>query len=130
MKIPKQARRDGKELFQLCLVNGLLDEGRVRQTVKQVLQAKPRGYLAILAHFQHLLKLHLESRTATIESPQPLGDREKAAVSAQLGSKYGPGLIFNFAQNPELIGGLRIRVGSDVIDGSVRGRLTALEQKF
>jgi F-type H+-transporting ATPase subunit delta len=130
MKISKQARREAKELFRRCLTDGLLDEGRARQVVTRVLQIRPRGYLAILSHFQHLVKLHLEERTARIESPVPLDDRQKAAITAQLSQRYGSGLIFAFQENPGLIGGLRVRVGSDVIDGSVRGRLAALEQSF
>jgi len=35
-----------------------------------------------------------------------------------------------FGVNPELIGGLRVKVASDVFDGSVRGRLAALESGF
>ena len=52
MKISKLARREAKELFRCCLSNGLLDENRARQAVQQVLASKPRGYVAILSHFQ------------------------------------------------------------------------------
>ena len=74
MKISKQARRDAKQLFRCCCVNGLLDEGKVRQVVQQVIAAKPRGYLAILSHFERLLKLDLDRRTARVESPAPLAE--------------------------------------------------------
>ena len=37
MKTIKQVRREAKHLFRLCLVNGSLDEGRVRQVVQSVL---------------------------------------------------------------------------------------------
>ena len=43
---------------------------------------------------------------------------------------YGPGLNISFVQNPELIAGLRIKVGSDVYDGSVQARLAALQESF
>jgi F-type H+-transporting ATPase subunit delta len=43
---------------------------------------------------------------------------------------YGPALNFSFVENPALIGGIRITVGSDVYDGSVQGRLATLEQRF
>jgi F-type H+-transporting ATPase subunit delta len=36
----------------------------------------------------------------------------------------------SFAQNPALIGGLRIQVGSDLYDGSVKTRLQKLEESF
>ena len=57
MKVSKQAKRESKALFRSCVANGMLEEGRVRQAVQRVLEIKPRGYLAILSHFQRLVKL-------------------------------------------------------------------------
>jgi len=128
MKVPKRARREAKELFRSCLANGLLDDQRTRQAVQRVLQAKPRGYLAILSHFVRLVKLHLEGRSASVQSAVPLDRSQQAALQAGLTRRYGPGLIFSFSQDPALIGGLRLQVGCDVLDGSVRARLAALEE--
>jgi F-type H+-transporting ATPase subunit delta len=128
MKITKQARRDAKELFRSAQVNGVLDENRVRQIVDEVLSKKPRGYLAILAHFERLVKLDLDRRTARIETVQALESTLQDTVKAALTKRYGPGLAFSFAQNPALIGGMRIKVGSDVYDGSIQSRLAQLEE--
>lgn len=130
MKISKQARREAKELFRSCVAAGLLDETRVRRAVQRVLELKPRGYLPILSHFQRLVRLDVERRTARIESATPLAADLQARVQASLGTTYGPGLQIAFAQNPALIGGMRVQVGSDVYDGSVRARLAALERSF
>ena len=130
MKISKQARRDAKQLFRSCQVGGLLDEGKVRQVVQRVIAGKPRGYLALLSHFQRLVKLELDRRTARVQSPGPLAEPEQAAIRANLGRRYGDGLIFSFTQAPGLIGGLRVQVGSDVFDGSVEARLAGLESSF
>ena len=126
MKISKQARRSAKELFLACRPNGVLDETRVRQVVQQVIQAKPRGYFAILSHFQRLLKLDVEKRTARVESPVPLAQGQQETIKANLTRRYGDGLSFAFAQNPKLLGGLRVQVGSDVYDGSIQARLADL----
>jgi F-type H+-transporting ATPase subunit delta len=130
MKISKQARRDAKQLFRSCLVQGLLDENRARQLVQQVIQARPRGYVAILNHFLRLLKLDLDRRKATVESAVPLPPDLQAKVQAGLGRRYGAGLNLAFALNPALIGGLRIKVGSDVYDSSIQARLAALQESF
>lgn len=130
MKISKQARRDAKQLFSSCRVNGLLDEHRVRQVVKEVVAKRPRGYVAILSHFQRLVKLDVERRTARIESALPPSDSLKSSVTANLTKRYGSGLNITFGVNPELIGGLRVKVGSDVYDGSIKARLGALEESF
>jgi F-type H+-transporting ATPase subunit delta len=126
VKISKQARRDAKELFLACKPNGVLDENRVREVVQRVIQTKPRGYIPILSHFQRLVKLEVERRTAHIESPVSLEEGQQAAIKANLTRRYGEGLTFVFAQNPKLLGGLRVQVGSDVFDGSVQARLAEL----
>ena len=130
MKISKQARRDGKTLFTNCRVNGVLDENRVRQTVSAVIAQKPRGFVGILSHFQRLVKLDIERRTARVESATQLSDSLAASVKANLAQRYGPGLDVGFAVNPALIGGLRVKVGSDVFDGSVRARLNELAESM
>ena len=130
VKTSKQARRDAKELFRACRVNGLLDAAKVRQVVKLVIAAKPRGYFAILNYFQRLVKLDLDRRTARVESPVPLDEPQQASLRTNLARRYGDGLIFAFTQNSALIGGLRVQIGSDVFDGSVEARLAALETSF
>jgi F-type H+-transporting ATPase subunit delta len=130
VKISKQARRDAKQLYRACRVNSVLDEGRVRQAVQQVIATKPRGYFAILSHFQRLVKLDVERRTARVQSPLPLAEPQQAAIQASLAHRYGAGLRFAFTQKPSLIGGLRVQVGSDVFDGSVQARLADLEASF
>lgn len=130
MKISKRAKRDAKQLFRSCLAEGLLSEDRVRQAVQRAVAAKPRGYLGMLLHFERLVKLDLERRSARVESAAPLAADLQAAIQADLARLYGPGLNLSFAQNPALLGGLRIKVGSDVYDGSVRARLDALEGAF
>jgi len=130
MRISKQARRDAKRLFRACLVNGLLAETKVRETVQMVIAAKPRGYLGILTHFQRLVKLELDRCSARIESAVPLGADSRADVQTRLGRRYGAGLSFDFRPNAALLGGMRIQVGSDVYDSSVRARLDALAGSF
>ena len=127
MKISKQARRDAKQLFNVCKVGGVLNEDRVRQTVGVVIEKKPRGYVGILAHLQRLVKLDIERRSARVESAVATSDSLQTAVKANLAQRYGQGLSVTFAVNPSLIGGLRVKVGSDVFDGSVKAHLAELE---
>src|SRR5688572_17688159 len=122
MKTTKQARRDAKTLFRSCLTNGLLDEAKVRTVVQKVLAAKPRGYMGILQHFQRLVKLDIDRRTATVESAVALSPTQQTELTGTLARRYGQGLQISFAHNPSLLGGVRIKVGSDVIDGTIQGR--------
>ena len=130
VKISKQAQRDARQLFRSCQVNGLLDENRVRQTVTLLSTQKPRGYVEILSRLHRLVKMDLEQHAARVESAAPLRPDLQADVTDEIKKKYGAGVSISFAQNPALIGGLRIQVGSDLYDGSVKMRLQKLEESF
>ena len=130
MKTTRQAKREAKRLFRLCLVNGFVDEGRTREVVKRLIEDKRRGALALLSQFQHLVKLDRARHTAEVESAAPLPADLRENIQAALVRTYGPGISASFVHNPGLIGGMRIKVGSDVYDGSVRTRLAGLEKNF
>lgn len=126
MKTARQAERLAKQLFRFCLVNGNLDESRVRLVTDNVLSSRRRGYLILLGQFKRLLKIELARKEARVESVMPLADDLRARLETGLTRVYGSGLDWSFTQNPALIGGMRIQVGSDVYDGSVRYALTRL----
>jgi F-type H+-transporting ATPase subunit delta len=130
MKITKQVKREARQLLLLCLVDGAVDEDRVRHVVRQVAAAGRRDGPAILSHFRRLVRLAVGRRTAIVESATPLPPDLQATIQAGLTTRYGPGLATTFAHRPALIGGIRIRVGSDVYDGSVRAGLAALARSF
>jgi F-type H+-transporting ATPase subunit delta len=130
MKISKQAQRDARQLFRDCQVNNLLDENRVRQTVSLLSEKKPRGYVEILSRLHRLVKLDLERRAARVESALPLPADLQNNVANNIKKIYGDGVNIVFGQNPALLGGLRIQVGSDLYDGSVQTKLNQLAQSF
>ena len=130
MKISKQAQREARQLFRSCLVSGRLDESRVRQAAGMLVAGKPRGYIESLSRLHRLVKLETARRTATVENAVESSPALMAEVQAGLEKRYGTGLEINYVTNPALIGGLRIQVGSDLYDGSVKTRLEKLEQSF
>jgi F-type H+-transporting ATPase subunit delta len=122
--------REARRLFRFCLVNGSLDEARVRQIVQRVLESKRRDGHVLLSRFLRLVRLDRSRHTAEVESATVLPPDLQAGVKAGLAQVYGPGLSISFVESPALIGGMRIRVGNDVYDGSVRAKLAALERRF
>ena len=130
MKITKQARRDAKQLFRSTFTNGVMDEVKVRAMVRKVVEVKPRGYVAILEHLKRLVKLEQDRRAAQVESAVALTPEQQSGVASNLEKIYGRGLNLSFGVNPALVGGLRVRVSSDVYDGSVAARLRSLAENF
>jgi F-type H+-transporting ATPase subunit delta len=130
MRANRKVRRAARQLFRLCLVDGVLDEQRVRQVVSRVAAHRRRGTLSILSEFQRLVRLDRDRNTAVVESATPLVAAMRDGIMADLARVYGPGLAASFEENPALIAGMKIRVGSDVYDGSVRARLAALAARL
>jgi F-type H+-transporting ATPase subunit delta len=126
----RHVRREAKQLFRFCLVNGMLDEGRVRKVVQQILLLRRRGYLPLLGEMERLVRLDHTQHTAEVQSAVPLTADLRANVRARLEGAYGAGIDVLFAQEPALVGGMRVRVGSDVYDGSVRYRLSTIAKCF
>jgi len=130
MKGTKQSRRLAKQLFKSCQVEGLLNADRVRKAVGLLIEQKPRGYFGILQNLQRLVKLDEASRSARVESAVALGQAQQQDVRNSLKRLKGGDVTVAFATNPGLIGGMRVKIGDDVYDGSVRTRLTALSDNF
>jgi F-type H+-transporting ATPase subunit delta len=130
MKTTRQTKRDAARLFRACTVNGSLDETRVRRAVQQIVTFKPRGYLPTLLFFRRLIQIDVARRTARVESAFRLPPEIQTEVQKDLAQSYGTGLTTTFSENPALIAGMRIKVGSDVYDGTVDARLNAIEESF
>lgn len=130
MKGTKQSRRLAKQLFKSCQVDDRLNADRVRKAVRLLIEQKPRGYFGILQNLQRLVKLDEASRSARVESAVPLGRAQQEDIRNSLNRLKGGDVTVAFATNPGLIGGMRVKIGDDVYDGSVRTRLTALSDNF
>jgi len=130
MKISKDANRAARQLFRACQASGRLHPSRVKTVVKRVAETKPRGYLSILTAFQRLVSLEVQKRRAIVESATRLSPALLQQVRTELQQKYGDDLEFEFIENPALLGGLRVQVGSHVWDGSVRAKIENLGSKL
>jgi F-type H+-transporting ATPase subunit delta len=130
MRTRAQIKREARQLYQLCLVDGSLDEKRATQVVRQIIDSKRRGSMTLLMHFQRLVRLDREAHSANVETVVPLPPDLQADVRARLKDLYGPAIQTEFSLKPALIGGMRIKVGSDVYDGSVQSQLVSLEKSF
>ncbi len=128
MKLSREARRQARELFAISIVNGRLDTSRLNSVFDEVAEKKPRNYMPILKELTRLVRLEVASHHAVIESATPLEPARAREYEAGLKSRFGE-LTTEFRENPALIGGLRVQIGSDVWDGSIQARLEAIKQQ-
>jgi F-type H+-transporting ATPase subunit delta len=130
MKINKEIRRLSRAMLRASFTDGQLDRGKIASLVQSLIEKKPRNYIDILRNYKRLLQLEIQKRHATIESAEELSPEVKGRIIDNLKRKYGNDLTAEFAVKPELLGGVRVRVGSDVWDGTVQNRLQRLAQQF
>ena len=130
MKLNKEVRQLGREMLRGSFTDGQLDRGRIVSLVQSVIAKKPRHYIDILHYYKRLLRLEIEKRHAKIESATQLAPEAAIKVVEKLKKKYGADLTSEFVVDPTLLGGMRVRVGSNVWDGTVRTRLQRLEQEL
>ena len=130
MKLNKEIRRLSREMLRASFTDAQLDKGKITALVQSLVTKKPRHYIDVLQHYKRLLRLEIEKRHARIESAMKLDPQTSQQVIDRLKRKYGNDLTADFEVDPALLGGLRVRVGSDVWDGTLRNRLERLQQQL
>ncbi len=130
MKINKEIRQLSREMLRASFTDGQIDRSKITSLVESLIAKKPRRYLNILQYYKRLVRLEIEKRHARIESSTQVSPETSAQIVENLKKKRGRDLTTEFVVNPELLGGVRIRVGSDVWDGSVRNRLERLQKQL
>jgi F-type H+-transporting ATPase subunit delta len=130
MKVSKVAKTSANRIFRLCMATGSLNENLMRSAIQKLVATKPRDYQGILVSLKRLVRLEMERKQVTIESATTLDLEERGRAADFVIAQYGKDLTFSYKVTPELLGGLRIQVGNDVLDGSVKGRINRLAQAF
>jgi F-type H+-transporting ATPase subunit delta len=130
MKVNKEIRQLSRAMLRASFTDGQLDRGKIAALVQSLSAKRPRHFMEILQYYKRLLRLEIEKRHATIETAMALSQPLAGEIVARLKRKYGQDLTTEFEVDSALLGGMRVRVGSDVWDGTLRNRLERLKQQF
>lgn len=130
MKISKSAFATARRIFRLCTTDGRMNEKNLSLVISKLAADQPRDYRGILAGLARLVRIEEARSQVVVESARFLDPATEQRLRDSLTAEYGQGLNFEFKTNPDLMGGLKVRVGDDVIDGSVQSRLKRLENAF
>jgi F-type H+-transporting ATPase subunit b len=106
------------------LIGESLDEKRQRHLLEEFFSGIKDGRVVVLEGET------LQGAGAEVTSALPLTEAEQETVRRQLARPLGEGASLSFRVNPAILGGLVIRVGDKVIDGSVAGKLEGLRQSL
>lgn len=103
----------------------------MQRFVKVVAEA---GRLAILPSLAEVFHELVDEKNgvvvATVTSAQALSEAQEAALKANLAARTGKAVRLTLAQDAKLLGGLKVQVGSTVLDASLQGRLAILKQQL
>ncbi|GAB3532496.1 F0F1 ATP synthase subunit delta [Arthrobacter tecti] len=122
-----QADSGAKSALALKLVPTAGDEARllIRQAV-----LSPRGLRpsALVNRFVELVALRQERWIANVSVTRPLSDEQYARLASGLNGLYGRDLKVNVTVDPSLVGGVRVKVGDEVVDSTAVTRLSELRR--
>jgi F-type H+-transporting ATPase subunit delta len=88
------------------------------------------GFPEVLSEYRREIRSLLGIAQIEFTTARPLDEQERQAVVERVGALAGAEIEASFYQDPSLLGGALLRIGSTVYDGSVRGRLEQLKEKL
>lgn len=124
----------GTPSAKVALVNALIEGKASEQTaviVRHLVQ-QPRGrrIAELLGNAARIVADAGNQSIASVTSATPIPPPQLERLRTALGRTYGRELKINQIVDPSVLGGLRVQIGDDVIDGSIESRLNDLRQKL
>jgi F-type H+-transporting ATPase subunit delta len=108
------------------LLRGLL-EGKVTpatiRLAEQSVAGTHRTVVAAIEEYQKVAANHRNRLVATVRVAREMGDADRQRLTGALASQYGRPVHLNVVVDPDVIGGVKVEIGDDVIDGTVASRL-------
>jgi F-type H+-transporting ATPase subunit delta len=115
---------------KIALVVRLLGAKAAEQTVAIVRQlvrhTRGRRFVTLLQHAASIVADQAGALVATARVAKPLSNDQVARLEKALSHSYGRAVAANVVVDPTAIGGVQVRVGDDVIDGSIASRFSDL----
>ena len=108
------------------LVSGLLD-GKVSQSAERLavhaVSSRTGSFEAALEDYQQIAAARQQRLVALVRTAIELTDEQHDRLAAALAEQYGQEVHLNIVLDPTVLGGIRVELGDDVIDGTITSRL-------
>ncbi|MBA4138744.1 MAG: hypothetical protein C0518_15670 [Opitutus sp.] len=126
MAANKQTKLLAKQLFKLSVVDGTVSPEQVAGVLGWIEKHQPRQSLALLKAYHHRIQIELAKSQAVVEHAGPISDATLKLIENAMAKKYARPIAASAKPAPQLLAGLRVRVGSDVYESTVAGQLASL----
>lgn len=129
LESPRVSAQKKNEIFQKAYA------GSLPRTFVRFLQAlvthRRQMLIPVISHEYHDLVDQVEGRVhASVSVARPADDHDRELVRSQLSRALGKDVVPHFHVNPSILGGVIVRVGDTVLDGSVRRRMATLRARM
>lgn len=101
-----------------------------QRLAEQALTGSHRSVTVAIEEYQKIAAAAHDERVAEVHVAQELSDAEVSRLEAALTNQYGRKIHLNVVIDPSIIGGMRVEIGDDVIDGTVSGRLDEARRRL
>src|SRR5215212_4754390 len=109
-----------------ALVDSLFDGKALPATVTLVKQALAGTYRTVtgaLAAYREVAAQTQGQEVATVRVARPMSNADQRRLAETLGEQYATTVHLDVVVDPDVLGGVRVEIGDDVIDGTIAGRL-------
>ena len=127
MSLDPKTRRLAKGLFKLSLEDGTVSQSRVTAVLAWVDRERPSQTSNLLREYLRLITIEVDRGQARVEHAGDLEPQALGQIATSFSRLYGRPIETTSVTNPDLIAGLRIRVGCDVYENSIASQLAQLE---
>ncbi|MGW6277196.1 F0F1 ATP synthase subunit delta [Kribbella sp. NPDC055071] len=111
------------------LLQGKADPTTVRLAERAV-DGRGRSFAASMRAYQVAAAARRNASIATVRVAAPLTEMERSRLAAALGRQYGRDIQLNVIVDPEVVGGVRVDIGDEVIDGTIAARLDEAQRRI
>ncbi len=126
MSAKKNVQQLSRQLYKLSFVEGRLTSERVAGVLEYIEKTKPADSLALLKAYHHLIEAEVARNQALVEHAGPVSAETLQSIASSLSKTYQRAITATARPNPDLLAGLRVRVGDDVYESSVSSQLSQL----
>ena len=125
-----QAPASAKRQLLGALLDGKVTPPSLRLIAAAVVHPRGRNLELCLADYARLVAEWRERLIAVVRVAVPLGADERERLAAALSAAFGRGVHLDILIDPDVLGGISVRIGDEFIDGSVASRLAALRRQL